>query len=207
MSDKTSQEKLKKELCDILVHVGTLKFGVFTLADGKLSPYYVDLRIIPSFPDTFAKIEELYHQVAEHDIDLNEVKRIAGIPTAGIPFAAVLAFLTKKPFLYVRKEATHGRTRKVEGILNPGDKVLLIDDLVSTGNTILSAAEAIRSEGGIVEDALVLIDRQEGGQKALNAQDIQLHCLIRMSEAAKILYDTGAIDKQQYSYILKQIKS
>jgi len=207
MSWQDKRDEFKKELCDILTRIGALKFGMFTLADGKLSPYYVDLRVVPSFPEAFTRVEKLYRQVAVNDLDLKNIKRIAGIPTAGIPFASVLAFSLNKPFLYVRREATRGRGRRVEGILNPGDTVLLVDDLITTGRTILAAAEAIRSEGGLVKEALVLIDRQEGGKAALEAQGIRLCYLVHMGEAAKILYSMGAIDKEQLNAILKQIVS
>jgi len=199
------QEGFKKEICNVVTRINALKFGVFTLSNDQLSPYYVDLRIVTSFPETFVRIEKLYQQVVMRDPQLKENKRIAGIPTAGTPFAAVLAFYLKKPFLYVRKDTTHGRQRRVEGILNPGDTVLLIDDLITTGKTIITTADAIRSEGGIVNDALVLIDRQEGGEAALRDQKIRLHAIIRMSEAAKIFYDMGSIDKNQLNSILKQI--
>ena len=207
MSQQSQREKLKKELCDILTRINALRFGIFTLADDKLSPYYIDLRVVPSFPAAFTKVEKLYLEVATNDLKLRDVKRIAGIPTAGIPFASVLSFSLNKPFLYVRSEATHGRERKVEGILNPGDAVLIVDDLVTTGKTMLAAADVIRSEGGVVKEALVLIDRQEGGCEALEAQGIQLHSLLLMSEAAKILYQMGAIDKEQLNAISKQIIS
>ena len=202
----SKREESKRELCTILTRTGALQFGIFNMADGKLSPYFIDLRILPSFPEAFAQVEKMYHQIAVDELDLTAVKHIAGIPTAGIPFASVLAFSLSKPFLYVRGEKSAGRSRKVEGILNPGEAVLLMDDLVASGKTLLNAVEAIRAEGGVVTEALVLIDRQEGGEAALKAQGIRLHYLIRMSEAAKILYDLGTIDKEQLGMILKQTK-
>ena len=207
MSQQSQWEKLKKELCEILTRSGALKFGVFTLAGGQLSPYYIDLRIIPSFPEAFSKVEKLYLEVSMNDLNLKNIDRIAGIPTAGIPFASVLAFSLNKPFLYIRKDATHGRVRKVEGLLNPGEAVLIVDDLITTGRTILAAADSIRSEGGVVSDVLVLIDRQEGGRAALEAQGIRLHYLILMKDAAKLLYDMGVIDKEQRNTILSQTVS
>jgi len=207
MSQQSQWEKLKKELCEILTRSGALKFGVFTLAGGQLSPYYIDLRIIPSFPEAFSKVEKLYLEVSMNDLNLKNIDRIAGIPTAGIPFASVLAFSLNKPFLYIRKDATHGRVRKVEGLLNPGEAVLIVDDLITTGRTILAAADSIRSEGGVVSDVLVLIDRQEGGRAALEAQGIRLHYLILMKDVAKILYDMGVIDKEQRNTILSQTVS
>jgi len=207
MSWPAEQKKLKRELCDLLMRIGALKFGMFSLPDNKLSPYYVDLRIIPSFPEAFAKVEHLFHQMAVNSVDLKEIKRIAAIPTAGIPFASVLAYNLTKPFLYVRGEPTHGRTRRVEGILISGDSVLLVDDLITTGKTMLGALDSIRAEGGVVKDILVLIDRQEGGKEALMAQGVKLHSLIRMDEAARILYDVDSIDKEQLNSILKQISA
>ena len=204
MSQEGQWENLKKELCEILTRIGALKFGIFKLADGKLSPYYIDLRIVPSFPEAFVKVEKLYLEVAKRNLDLGDVSRIAGIPTAGIPFAAVLAFSLNKPFLYVRRDQTRGRERRVEGILNPGEPVLIVDDLVMTGKTMLAAADSIRCEGGVVREALVLIDRQEGGRLALEAKGIRLHRLISMKEVAEILYDVGAIEKEQMKEILSQ---
>jgi len=196
--------KIKMELCTILTRIGALKFGMFSLTNGRLSPYYIDLRIVPSFPEAFSRIQKLYRYVFDSETDLGECKRVAGIPTAGIPFASVLAFFLNKPFLYVRRESTHGRGRRVEGILNPGDNVLLVDDLITTGKTMIESVDAIRSEGGVVTDALVLIDRQEGGRKALEAQGIKLHNLILMSEAARIMYDMGTINKEEFNAILNQ---
>lgn len=206
MFGHSQQEKLKKELCNILIRTGALKFGIFTLPDGELSPYYVDLRVIPSFPGAFARVVKLYLEIVTNDLNLREVKRIAGIPTAGIPFASVLAFSLKKPFLYIRRDTARGRQRRVEGILNPGDSVLLVDDLIATGKTMLSAVNVIRAEGGIVADALVLIDRQEGDKAVIEDQGIKLHHLVRMNEVAKILYAAGAIDTEQLDDILQQCK-
>jgi len=201
------KEKFKREICEILTRIGALRFGTFTLTGGRLSPYYVDLRIVPSFPGAFERIEKFYKEMAEKDVKLNNFKRIAGIPTAGIPFASVLAFSLYKPFLYIRKgRKSHGRERNVEGILHPGDHVLLVDDLITTGGSLISAAEAIRSEGGIVEDALILIDREEGGREVLARHGIRLHYLTSMTDVAKTLYNIETITKEQLMDILKQIK-
>ena len=198
---------LKKEICEILVKTGALQFGAFPLTGEAWSSYFVDLRIIPSFPGAFRRVGEAYVDFARNVLNPAAFHRVAGIPTAGIPFASLLSFFLSKPFLYVRTEATtHGRERRVEGILYPGDSVLLVDDLVTSGSSLLTAANAISSEGGLVGDALVLIDRQEGGEKALAGAGIRLHALVTMSEAAHILYDLEAIDREQFREILKQVK-
>jgi len=204
MASKASN---KKDVALLLMRIGALKFGTFTLSSGKLSPYYIDLRLVPSYPEAFRKVTDLYVELAKNKIGLNKFDRITGIPTAGMPFSSVVALKLNKPFLYVRKEAkTHGRERRIEGILIPGEHVLLVDDLVTSGGTLIDAANAVRAEGAIVKDALVLIDREEGAGKNMVKAGIRLHCLMGIREAAKILYDRDAIDKEQLIAIIKTAK-
>jgi orotate phosphoribosyltransferase len=201
------KEPKKVEIAKILHKIEALKFGLFKLTSGKVSPYYIDLRIVPSFPDAFRQICDFYAEAITNQIGLKNFDRIAGVPIAGIPFASQIAYNLKKPFLYVRKGARlHGRQRRVEGNLVSGDRVLLIDDLVTTGLTMKKAAEAITAEGGIVKETVALLDREEGGKEKLAKTKIQLHALLKISEVANALYEIGAIDKENLKTILKQIK-
>jgi len=201
------KEAMKVELCRVLNKIGALKFGAFKLTSGKVSPYYIDLRIVPSFPDAFQRICDLYVKLIKNDIGANNFDRIAGIPTAGIPFASLTAYHLKKPFLYIRPtERLHGRERRVEGILLPGNRVLLMDDLITSGGSLRRAAEAIRTEGGVITDAIVLLDREEGGKKNLAKDNVKLHYLVTTSEAAYKLYEIDAITEEQLNIILKQVK-
>ena len=207
MLSEKEKEAMKAELCRVLHKIGALKFGVFKLTSGKVSPYYVDLRIVPSFPDAFQRICNLYAKLIESDIGADNVDRIAGIPTAGIPFASITAYHLKKPFLYIRPtERLHGRGRRAEGILLPGNRVLLMDDLLTTGGSLRRAVEAIRTEGGIVKDVVVLLDREEGGKENLAKDNVNLHYLLTTSEAAHKLYEMGTITEDQLDIILKQAK-
>ncbi|MGB9134070.1 MAG: orotate phosphoribosyltransferase, partial [Candidatus Bathyarchaeia archaeon] len=172
----TDTEPMKKQLCQVLYKIGALKFGTFKLTSGKISPYYIDLRVVPSFPDAFHKLCDIYLKLVNGRVGADNFKRIAGIPTAGIPFASVVAYNLNKPFLYTRPaQRTHGRERKVEGMLVSGDKVLLLDDLITSGKSLRKAASSIRAEGGVVEDAVVLIDREEGGKENLKKDGVRLH--------------------------------
>jgi len=198
-------EKVETEFCKVLVKTGAIKFGVFTLTSGKLSPYYVDLRIVPSFPEALSKVVRIYEELAETAVRVENFHRIAGIPTAGVPFASILSFRLRKPFLYVRKEAkTHGRERRVEGLLSPGEKVLIVDDLITTGKSTGEAIETVRSEGGLVEDVVVLIDREEGGAERLRTMGVTLHAFMKISQIAKELYALGAIDESKFHDIVRQ---
>jgi len=195
------------EFCNILLRTGSLKFGTFKLTSGLLSPYYVDLRLIPSYPEAFQQTINMYRSVIEPDL-VKRVQRLAGVPTAGIAYAAVIALNLNKPLLYVRKEQKeHGREKKVEGLLQPGDRVLILDDVVTTGKSLLEAAEAIRAEGGIVDDAVVLLDRQQGAGENLQKKRMKLHTFTTMRRIADKLLNLGTIDERQHKEILGLIIS
>jgi orotate phosphoribosyltransferase len=203
----SSPEQKKVEMAKILTNIDALKFGLFKLTNGKVSPYYIDLRIVPSFPDAYREICDFYAEDITKQIGLKNFDRIAGIPIAGIPFASQIAYNLKKPFLYVRKGVKlHGRERRVEGILVSGDKVLLIDDLVTTGLSLKEATQAVRAEGGVTTDAVGFLDREEGGKDLLEKDGVKLHALLKISEIANTLYELGAIDEESLKTIKKQIK-
>ncbi len=187
---------LEDDFSKMLVRTGALQFGMFTLSGGRLSPYYLDLRVIPSFPDAFHTYSDL---LANNARSIEGIDKIGGIPTGGLPWASVLAYALSKPLVYTRKDIKlHGREKTVEGILTPGDKVLLIDDVITTGKNILTALQTIRGEGGVVENALVLLDRQEGGEKHLLKEGVKLHSVARISTVAKKLLDMDAITQNQF---------
>ncbi len=200
------QEK-KDKMANILFNLDAIKFGVFKLSSGKASPYYVDLRVIPSFPDAFREICDFSAEYITRQVDPTNFNRIAGVPLTGIIFASQVAYNLKKPFLYVRKGVRlRGRERRVEGVLSSGDRVLLIDDLVTTGLTLRRAAEAVRAEGGVVTDAVVFLDREEGGKGQLEKSGIKLHPMLKISEIANVLFDSGVMDEESLKTILKQVK-
>jgi len=200
-------EKEKAELSRILHRIGAMKFGAFKLTSGRMSPYYIDLRIVPSFPDAFQRVCDICVRLIETELGAQGFDRIAGIPTAGIPFASLIAYRMKKPFLYIRPRARlHGRGRRIEGIIMPGNRVLLVDDLITTGLSLGRAAKAIRAEGGVVSDAIVLLDREEGGKERLKKDSVTLHYLLTAREAANKLYELGAIEEDQLKTILKQAR-
>lgn len=206
---KTEKVTLDKQakMANILYKIDAVKFGVYQLSSGKQSPYYIDLRVIPSFPDAFREICDFYNQQITDEIGVKNFDRIAGVPIAGIPFASQIGYNLRKPFLYVRKDIKqYGRERRVEGILISGNKVLIIDDLLTTGLTLKNAVDAVRAEGGIVTDIVVFLDREEGGKQLLETNGVKVHALLKMSEVAKTLFEVGAIDKESLKTIQKQIK-
>ena len=207
MKAKESFQEKKEEMANIIFKIDAVKFGVYKLSSGKKSPYYVDLRVIPSFPDAFREICDFYAQYIASQIGPKKFSRIAGVPVTGIIFASQVAYNLKKPFLYMRQGVKlQGRERRVEGVLVSGDSVLLVDDLVTTGLTLTKAAEAVRAEGGVVTDAVVFLDREEGGASQLATAGIKLHPMLKISEVANTLYELGALDQESLKTILKQVK-
>ncbi|MGB9659388.1 MAG: orotate phosphoribosyltransferase [Nitrososphaerales archaeon] len=208
MSWDKRRVELIRELGRVLVKTGALRFGAFTLTSGKMSSYYIDLRIVPSLPEIFKRIIDAFVEALKNMIGLDRIDAIGGIPTAGLTYSTAVAYKLEKPLLYVRKEPKeHGTQKRVEGLLRPGWKVLILDDLVTTGSSILRSAEAIRSEGGIVEDALVLIDRMEGGRERLAVSNIRLKALAKITELADLLYDMDVIREDQRKAIYSMVKT
>ena len=207
MSRGREIEAAKTDICRILNRVDALKFGTFKLTGGKISPYYIGLRLISSFPDAFRIMCEIQADFIRKKIGLDNFDRIAGLPLAGLPFASVIAYNLEKPFLYIRKDVRHhGRKRKIEGVLTPGNRVMLIDDLITSGLSLIRAAEAVRIEGGVTTDASVFLDREEGGVENLKMNNIKLHSLFKISELAHRLEEIGAINEVQMETILRQTK-
>ena len=195
------------ELCEILLRTGCLEFGTFKLSTGILSPYYVDLRLIPSDPQAFQNIIAMYRSVVEPAM-IKHVQRLAGVPTGGVAYATVLAYELSKSLLHIRKDLKgHVYERRVEGLLQPGDNVLLLDDITTSGKNIVEAAEVIRAEGGVVGEAVVLLDRQQGGEEALRKTGIRLHAFTTMRRMADKLLSLGTIDERQHKEIVGQIIS
>ena len=200
-----SRKKLNERLSKLLFEIGAIKFGEFKLTSGLTSPFYVDLRIIPSFPDAFDFVTSLYSKlILESNMEFN---RLVGIPTAGIPLASVVAFKLKKPLIYLRKEAKkHGLKKSIEGVYKSGEQVVMIDDLATTGKSIMESAEQLRENGLIVKYAVVLIDREQGAFQNLQEYGITLLSFIKITEVMSTLYKMQLIDEEKYNTVIRYIR-
>ena len=141
-------EGLKERVLKGLVEAGCFKVGDFVLKSGKRSPFYIDLRRVPSFPELFPKVISAYASLARG----LGFDRIAGIPTAGLPIAAGLALHLRKPLIYPRLDAKgYGTGNRVEGKWKPGERVLVVDDLITQEVSKIEAETLLRVEGLVDE--------------------------------------------------------
>ena len=189
-------------LVDKLHEIGAIKFGQFTWTSGIQGPYYVDLRLVPSFPETFDLLtKELSKLVSS--IPNYEKCALTGVPTAGIFFAAAVARALKLPLIYVRKqEKLHGTKKMIEGVLKPDQEVVIIEDLISKGGSVLKTVETLRAEGVQVNHVVATIDHGIGGKQNLEQQNIHLHTITTTLQAAEYLNKQGKLSGEE----LKTVK-
>ena len=178
-----------------LAELGAIQRGVFRLASGKTSTTYIDLRLLVSAPTLLAQAAQLY---ARH-IRRLKPDLIAAVPYAALPIATAVSLHTGVPMIYTRKEVKdHGLARDIEGLYFPGQRVVIVEDLVTTGGSVLRTVEQLRAVGLIVEDVVVLIDREEGAAGNLKKAGVRLHATFRLSDVLSILasYKVGSDDER-----------
>ena len=186
---------MKEKIIDQLSALGAIKFGEFTLKSGIVSPIYIDLRMTISEPTLLENIA-LALQTLAKGLDF---QRVAGIPYTALPMATAYSLLTKVPMIYPRKEQKgYGTKKKIEGIFKAGEKVLVIDDLITNGLSKFETFDVLEEEDLIVTDVAVLIDREQGGSQALGEKGYKLHSLISVFEVIDRLKATGKITDDMY---------
>jgi orotate phosphoribosyltransferase len=182
----------RAEFLENLEKFNILKFGNFTLASGLQSEFYLDLRIIPYETEFFAHIMKEFSDqlISKVNFDI-----VCGIPMAGIPFATLIAFFTKKPLIFIRKiPKDHGLKKLIEGGNVNEKNVLIIDDLISSGFSKEFAIEELRKEGATVTALAVIVDRREQNNLSLdweNKQRIKVHSFIQLSSEDILEYRKG----------------
>jgi uridine monophosphate synthetase len=167
------------QLADGLLDAGCVKFGQFTLKSGLVSPIYIDLRQIVSYPKLFDQVARAYLPIlSELSFD-----RLAGLPYSALPIATAISLYGGWPMIYPRKEAkSYGTQAEIEGIYHQGDRIVVIDDLATTGGSKFEAIKKLTAAGMQVEDVVVLIDRQSGADKALTGAGYRFHSVTTLTK-------------------------
>ncbi len=170
--------------------LGAIKFGSFTLKSGLISPVYLDLRTTISSPRLIYQISEAIIQAAAQ----TSYELVCGVPYTALPFATAVSLQTGIPMVLKRKEKKeYGTAKMVEGVFRPKQKCLLIEDVITSGQSVLETIRALEEEGLVVEDVVVIVDREQGGRDAIEAKGYRLHSLFTMRKMADVLALQGKI--------------
>lgn len=198
---------LMKQVGILLIKNSAIKFGDYILASGKKSPYYIDLRQTISSPITMDWIGNALTRIVINEIGKDKIDKILGVPTAGVPFATVVSQKLAIPLIYYRQaRKEHGVRKKIEGILERNDRVLIIDDLITTGESVIESAEVVRDQGGVVNELVVLLDREQGGKERLRSSRIEPHVLFKISDVMEWLHTVGLIEDKIFDTVKSYIK-
>jgi uridine monophosphate synthetase len=197
-----SREYRKEEIFQGLVDTGCFRLGSFTLKSGLVSPFYLDLRRISSSPRLMRQVARAYASILPDQRD-HKIQRLAGIPVAALPFATAISLETDIPMIYPRMNAKgHGTGNTVEGDWSSGERVVLVDDLITTGKSKIEAAEILRGEGLVMEDLVVLLERGKQGRKDMERNGIRLHSYARAEELFQYLLDRGIIGQNKFDELV-----
>jgi len=186
-----------------LFQAGCIKFGNFTLASGKQSPIYIDLRRVISFPGLFRKVTQAYAEI----VDTLNYDHIASVPYAALPAGSVVAWQLGVSMIYPRKEVKqHGTGQAIEGSFEAGQTAVMIEDVITTGGSIVTAAEVLRQAGIVVKDVVVLVDREQGGDSKMGEIGLTLHSVLKIGEIVTVLKQKSLIDTETYKTVVQYIK-
>lgn len=193
----------QEALADSLFEIGAIKFGASRLRlhegnpEAPLSPYYVDLRVLPRYPQVMKRAALTYALVTK---SASHYDVVLGIPEAGNPLATAFSLETVTPQIYLRKEEKigHGIQGNFMTPINPGETVLLLDDLVTQADSKLDAIGTLESSELVVRDVAVLVDREQGGAKQLTDAGYRLHAAFKFSQLLDYYHRVDKIDNAKY---------
>lgn len=192
-----------ESLAVTLFEIGAIRFGKFKLHSGVTSNIYLDLRVLASFPQALRNATAAYRTVLDHlQFDL-----LAATPLAGLPLGTALCLDMNRPLIYPRKTAkSYGTGKGIEGVWSVGQTAVVIDDLVTSGDSILQTIVTLKVAGLQVNEAVVLIDREQGGVANIAEQGYKLHCVATLSQLLAALEEKELITAKQVAKALKSLQ-
>ncbi len=159
-----------------LIECGAIKFGEFVLASGKKSKYYVDIKKASTKYEILELMGNMLAEKVKGDI-------LAGVELGAVPLVAITAIKAKRDYLIIRKEKKgYGTSKLMEGDYKEGQEVDIIEDVVTTGGSVLRAIKILRSAGLTVNRVICVVDREEGGKENLEKEGVELISLIKARE-------------------------
>ena len=195
-----------KEFSIFLHEKKIIRFGDFTLASGKKSPYYVDLRQVPSYPHQFRNMVKYLQDEIIKDTGLDKFDSLVSVPTGGLVIASALAIEIVKPLIYVRsKPKDYGTSKSIEGKIWEGLKAVMIDDVATTGGSVVNGIKSLMEAKIKVEDAYVIVNRMEGAEEALKEQGVTLHSITNVMQITKTLHEQNIVGDDVLQKVQEQI--
>lgn len=188
----------KKEFFLECYKLGIIKFGRFTLKSGIESPFYVDLRPLASDPKILKNLANYLLEM----LPLDNFDLICGVPYAALPMATAMSLESYIPLIIKRKEAkSYGTKKLIEGIYQKGQNCLLVEDVITSGKSLLETIPEIEQEDLKVSDIVVVLDREQGGKQLLESKGYRVHTLFNISEVCTILQETGELSDDEVKRI------
>ncbi len=174
--------------------LGIIKFGKFTLKSGIESPFYVDLRPLASDPKILKNLAKYLLEM----LSLDHFDLICGVPYAALPMATAMSLQSEIPLIIKRKEAKEYGTKKmIEGIFEKGQNCLLVEDVITSGKSLLETIPEIENEGISVSDIVVVLDREQGGKELLESKGYRVHTLFKISEIVQLLEEENLLTSEE----------
>jgi uridine monophosphate synthetase len=189
MEKISSREKL---ILDLFA-VNGIKFGEFKLKSGIISPYYIDLRMLVSYPYLLKLTAEVFWETMRtlyFDV-------MVGVPYTAIPIATAISLNENQHMIFIRKEKkTYGTGKLIEGNYHQGQKAIIVDDVITNGDSKFETIQPVLDEGLVVKDIVVLLDRLQGGPEILEKNGYKCHVIYNVKEVFKILLKYKRIDEK-----------
>jgi orotate phosphoribosyltransferase len=171
---------IKEELIKSLEECGAIQFGRFVLTSGAVSDYYIDIKKASSNPDILKKIAiEMAEYTESYDM-------LAGMELGAVPLVVALSLETNMPYVIIRKaKREHGTGKQIEGGDVKAKKVLVIEDVTTSGESVVDTIKIIRENQGMVDEVLVVVDRESGAEEKLQNLDVSFIPLLSVSDILK----------------------
>lgn len=187
----------KNELIFSLYQIGAIQFGEFKLKSGQTSSVYMNLRKIISYPDLLRQVAKaMWQLISECQFDL-----ICGVPYTALPIATCLSLEHNIPMIMRRKEKKdYGTKQMIEGVFKPGQRCLIIEDVITTGSSLIETAEELESTGIKVNDLVALIDREQGGLENLNKK-YHTYTVLTLSDILQTLLQSTLLNATERTII------
>ncbi|GIW64665.1 MAG: orotate phosphoribosyltransferase [Patescibacteria group bacterium] len=196
--------KNKEGLMIDLFKIGAIKFGSFKLKSGMISPVYIDLRVLVSYPKILKNVAKVYLEI----LDKLNFHQMIAVPYTALPIVAAISFYNNKPWIYTRKEVKDYGTKKAyEGSFEKGEIGVLVDDMITTGESKIESINLLKNSGLVIKDVVVLFDREQGGKEFLASNGLKLHYAFTLKQWLKVLFEKKKISQEKYQEVINWLNN